>query len=73
MLLPTNVGIGLAVTFFVFLMLLLRNLMRGRPTGFVAACSVVLGMFLTYQLALVLSDRYEGAHKPRQARGAIHS
>jgi hypothetical protein len=63
-----NVGIGLAVTFFIFLMLLLRNLMRGRPAGFVAACSVVLGMFLTYQLALVLSERYERAHNPRQAR-----
>ena len=41
----------------------------GRPTGFVAACSVVLGMFLTYQLALVLSDRYERARQPRQASG----
>jgi len=69
MLVPINVGIGLAVTFLVLLILLLRKLMRGRPTGFVAACSVVLGMFLTYQLALVLSDRCERAHMPRQARG----
>jgi hypothetical protein len=66
MLVPTNIEIGLGVTFFVLLMLLLRNLMRGRPTGFVAACSVVLGMFLTYQLALGLSDRYERARNPRQ-------
>ena len=57
------------MTFFVFLILLLGNLMGGRPTGFVAACSVVVGMFLTYQLALVLSDRYERARQPRQARG----
>ena len=69
MLVPTNIGIGLAVTFFVFLMLLLRNLMGGRPTGFVAACSVVLGMFLTYQLVLVLSDRHERTREPQQARG----
>ncbi len=66
MLLPTNVEIGLAVTFSAFLMLLLRNLMRGRPAGFVAACSVLLGMFLSYQLALALSERYQQAHKHRQ-------
>ena len=66
---PINVGIGLAVIFLVLLMLLLRNLMLGRPTGFVAACSVVLGMFLAYQLALLVSDRYERAHIARQARG----
>jgi hypothetical protein len=69
MLVPINIGIGLAVTFFVLLMLLLRNLLRRRPTGLVAACTVVLGMFLTYQLALVLSDRYERAHQPRQTSG----
>ena len=67
MIVPTNIGVGLAATFLVLLVLLLRNLMRGRPTGFVAACTVVLGMFLTYQLVLVLSDRYEQAQKPRQA------
>ena len=66
---PINVGIGLAVVFLVLLMLLLRKLMRGRPAGFVAACSVVLGMFLAYQLALLVSDRYDRAHRPRQARG----
>jgi hypothetical protein len=69
MLVPTNVGVGLAVTFLVLLVLLLRNLMRRRPTGFVATCTVVLGMFLAYQLALVLSDRYERAYRRRQAHG----
>ena len=49
----TNVQIGLAVAFLVLLMLLLHNLLRRRPTGFVAAGCVVLGMFLAYQLALV--------------------
>jgi hypothetical protein len=68
MLVPTNIRTGLAVTFFVFLMLLLRNLMRGRPTGFIAARSVVLGLFLAYQLALLLSDHYKRAHKPREVR-----
>ncbi len=66
MLLPTNVEIGLAVTFSFFLMLFLRNLMRGRPTGFVAACSVLLGMFLSYQLAFALSERHQQAHTHRQ-------
>ena len=70
MLVPTNVGIGLAVTFFVFLMLLLCNLLRRRPAGFVGACSVLLGMFLTYQLVLVLSDRYDRAQRPRQAHAS---
>jgi heme A synthase len=53
-LLPSNVGIGLAVAFFVFLMLLLYKLLRRRPAGVVAALSVVLGMFLAYQVALGL-------------------
>jgi hypothetical protein len=53
-LVPTDVGIGLAVTFFVFLTLLLYKFLRRKPAGFVAACSVVLGMFLAYQLALGL-------------------
>jgi hypothetical protein len=69
MLIPTNVGVGLAVTLFAFLMLLLRNVVRGRPAGFLAACSVILGMFLAYQLALVLSERYKQARQPRQANG----
>jgi heme A synthase len=53
-LVPTDVGIGLAATFFVFLMLLLYKLLRRKPAGFAAACSVVLGMFLAYQLTLGL-------------------
>ena len=52
MALPTKIVIGLAVTFLVFLLLLLRNLMRRRPSGFIAACVVVLGIFLAYQFAL---------------------
>jgi len=51
----TNVVIGLAVTFFVLLMLLLSNLIRRRPTGFVATCCVALGMFLAFQFVLVLA------------------
>lgn len=63
---PINVAIGLAVIFCVLVIVLLRNLIRGRATGFVAACSVVLGIFLTYQLALWLSDRYGQGHQNRQ-------
>ena len=64
-----NVGIGLAATLCVLLILLLRNLMLGRPSGFVAGCSVVLGMFLAYQLALVLSDRYGRSHNRQRRTG----
>ena len=49
----TNVRIGLAGTFLVLLVLLLSNLIRRQPTGFIATCCVVLGMFLAYQLVLV--------------------
>jgi hypothetical protein len=56
------------VTFCVLLMLLLRNLIHRRPTGLVATCCVVLGMFLTYQLALVFSG-YKWVRQPRQAHG----
>ena len=64
---PINIAIGLGVSFCVLLILLLRNLMRGRATGFVAMCTVVLGIFLTYRLALRFSDRYGEAHQNRQA------
>jgi hypothetical protein len=51
---PTNILIGLVVTFLVLLARLLWNLISRRPSGLVAACCVVLGMFLIYQLALDL-------------------
>jgi len=66
--LPFNVTLGSAVTFCVLLMLLLRNLIRRRPTELVAACCVVLGMFLAYQLALPFPS-YKLARQARQARG----
>jgi preprotein translocase subunit SecG len=67
-LLATNIDVVLAGIFFALLILLLCNLMRRQPTGLVAACVVMLGMFLTYQLVLVLFVRYEHAGKPKQAR-----
>ncbi len=69
MLVPTNLAVGLAVTLFTCLLLLLRNVVRGRPAGFFAACSVILGMFMAYQLALLLSERYERSRQHRQANG----
>ena len=65
---PTNIAIGLAVVFCVLLTLLLWNVMRRRATGFVAACTVLLGMFLSYQLALLLYHSYGHTHQSRAVR-----
>ena len=60
---PINIAIGLAVSFCVLLIVLLRNLMRRQPTGFVATCTVVLGIFLAYQFVSWFSVRYGQAQQ----------